>query len=237
MSQSQLPISSPSIITPDSPAFVSRRGVISTLGLATTALFAGSMNASAGLFGSGEGDVPVVKVKTTTPTSKTTSTTTSKPSQKIGGLDEEWVKLEGRNLNNYVTYINSLKLKNISAQDVISAHAKQRGNVWNRIPPRQWWSRMGYTLKVVDRVSSEMKVPVKEIVSAYRCPLYNSRCSGAKRQSWHQANVAVDVRFDTSARQVATAARSLRDRGLFKGGVGSYSSFTHIDTRGVNVNW
>lgn len=240
MSQSHSPIPSPSIITPDSSALINRRGVISTLGLATTALFAGSMNASAGLFGSGEGDVPVVKVKTTgtsTTTTKATSGKTSKPSQKIGGFDEEWVKLEGRNLNSYVTYINSLKLKNISAQDVISAHAKQRGSVWNRIPPRQWWSRMGYTLKVVDRVSLSMNVPVKEIVSAYRCPLYNSRCSGAKERSWHQANVAVDVKFDTSARQVATAARSLRDRGLFKGGVGSYSNFTHIDTRGANVNW
>lgn len=223
------PIQSPSIITPDSPAFVSRRGVISTLGLATTALFAGSMNASAGLFGSDKGDIPVVKVKATG--------STSTPSQKIGGFDEEWMKLEGRNIANYVAYLNTLKLKNISAQDVISAHAKQRGNVWNRLPPREWWKRMGYTLRVVDRVSSEMKVPVKEIVSAYRCPLYNARCSGAKKQSWHQANVAVDVRFDTSARQVTAAARNLRDRGLFKGGVGSYSSFTHIDTRGENVNW
>ncbi|MES2981787.1 MAG: D-Ala-D-Ala carboxypeptidase family metallohydrolase [Verrucomicrobiota bacterium] len=233
MSESQLPISPPSIITPDSPAFVSRRGVMSTLGLAGTALIAGSMNASAGLFGA---DIPVVKVRTTGNEVKTTGNA-AKPSQKIGGFDQEWVNLEGRNLTNYVAYINTLKLKNISAQDVISAHAKQRGQVWNRLPPRQWWTRMGYTLRVVDRISSEMRVPVKEVVSAYRCPQYNACCSGAKRQSWHQANVALDVKFDTSARQVTTAARSLRDRGLFKGGVGSYSSFTHIDTRGENVNW
>lgn len=225
------PIQSPSIITPKSAALISRRGVISTLGLATTALFAGSMNASAALFGSDD-DIPVVKVKTTT-----TTGTKSKPSQQIGGFDEEWVKLEGRNLNSYVTYINSLKLKNISAQDVISAHAKERGNIWNRLPPRKWWTRMGYTLKVVDRISSAMDVLVKEIVSAYRTPAYNSLCRGAKSHSWHQSNVAVDVRFDTSARQVTTTARSLRDRGLFKGGVGSYSSFTHIDTRGANMDW
>ncbi len=229
MSESPLPAPSPSILTPDSPAFVSRRGVISTLGLATTALFAGSINASAGLFGSSEGDIPVVKVKTTG--------NTTNPSQKIGGFDEEWVRLQGSNLNNYASYINSLKLKNISTQDVIGAHAKQRGEVWNRIPPRQWWKRMGYTLRVVDRISSAMNVPVEEIVSAYRCPLYNARCKGAKEQSWHQANVAIDVKFDASARQVTAAARSLRDRGLFKGGVGGYSNFTHIDTRGENVNW
>ncbi len=223
------PIQSPSIITPDSPDFVSRRGVISTLGLASAALFAGSMNASAALFGSDKDDVPVVKVKTIG--------NESKPSQKIGGFDPEWVKLEGRNLTNYVAYINSLKLKNITAQQVIEAHAKERDNVWNRLPPRQWWTRMGYTLRVVDRVSSEMKVPVKELVSAYRTPAYNARCRGAKSHSWHQSNVAVDVKFDTSARNVTASTRSLRDRGLFKGGVGSYSNFTHIDTRGENVNW
>lgn len=223
------PIQSPSIITPDSPDFVSRRGVISTLGLASAALFAGSMNASAALFGSDKDDVPVVKVKTIG--------NEAKPSQKIGGFDSEWIKLEGRNLTNYVAYINSLKLKNITAQQVIEAHAKERDNVWNRLPPRQWWTRMGYTLRVVDRVSSEMKVPVKELVSAYRTPAYNARCRGAKSHSWHQANVAVDVQFDTSASKVTTSTRSLRDRGLFKGGVGSYSNFTHIDTRGENVNW
>ena len=82
-----------------------------------------------------------------------------------------------------------------------------------------------------------MNVGVKEVVSAYRSPAYNARCAGAKRRSWHQANVAVDVKFHTGARNVTATARNLRDRGLFKGGVGSYSSFTHIDTRGQNVNW
>jgi hypothetical protein len=147
------------------------------------------------------------------------------------------VRLQGRNIKDYTHYLNSLKLRNISAQDVIAAHAKERGSVWNMLPPREWWTRMGYTLRVVDRISSEMRTPVKEIVSAYRTPAYNARCGGARTQSWHQANVAVDVQFDTSARNVTSATRSLRDRGLFKGGVGSYSSFTHIDTRGTNVNW
>lgn len=96
---------------------------------------------------------------------------------------------------------------------------------------------MGYTLRVVDRVSTAMNVPIHEIVSAYRSPSYNSRCQGAKTGSYHQVNVAVDVKFDTSARNVTRATRTLRDHGLFKGGVGSYSSFTHIDTRGTNVNW
>jgi hypothetical protein len=32
-------------------------------------------------------------------------------------------------------------------------------------------------------------------------------------------------------------ARNLRDRGLFKGGIGGYWNFTHIDSRGENMDW
>jgi len=219
----------PQILASPSDSFTSRRKVIGTLGLASTALCASSVSASAGWF-SKKDDIPVVEVRST-------SRSVSAPSQQIGGFPDEWVRLQGRNLGIYTQYLNSLKLKNISAQDVIAAHAKERGGVWNSLPPRQWWTRMGYTLRVADRVSSAMNVPVKEIVSAYRCPKYNARCAGAKTGSYHQANVAIDVQFETSARNVTHAARSLRDRGLFKGGVGSYRSFTHIDTRGTNVNW
>ena len=221
--------------TTSSDSLTSRRNVIGTLGVATAALCASTGTASAMWKWGGHDDVPVVKVKTIPSDARVGKAST--PSRNVGGFPEEWVRLQGRNLKDYTNYLNSLKLRNISAQDVISAHAKERGSVWNTLPPREWWTRMGYTLRVIDRISSEMRTPVKEIVSAYRSPQYNSRCEGAKSHSWHQANVAVDVQFDTSARNVTSATRSLRDRGLFKGGVGSYSSFTHIDTRGTNVNW
>lgn len=218
-----------------SESFISRRRVIGTLSLATTALYATTGSANASWFGNKKGELPVVKVKSVP--SDARFGRSAAPSKNIGGFPEEWVRLQGRNLNDYANYLNSLKMRNISAQQVIDAHAKERRSVWNMLPPRHWWTRMGYTLRVVDRVSSEMRVPVKEIISAYRSPAYNARCGGARRRSWHQANVAVDVQFDTTARNVTNATRCLRDRGLFKGGVGSYSSFTHIDTRGRNVNW
>jgi hypothetical protein len=207
-------------------SMVTRRSVIGKLGLATTALCASSVTANAGWFGKKD---PLPKVKVRTEAGKYVET--------VGGFPPEWLEREGGNVQAYAKYINSLKLKNISAQQVISAHAKKRGSTWNCLPPKQWWTRMGYTLRVVDAVSTSMKVGVKEIVSAYRCPEYNARCSGAKSHSYHQANVAVDVQFYTSARNVTATARNLRDRGLYNGGVGSYSSFTHIDTRGQNVNW
>lgn len=235
MIDSKGPTSSPiPILANSSDTFINRRKVIGTLALAGTALCASSIQASAGWFGKKD-ELPIVKVRTLAGDSQISRR--SAPSKNIGGFPEEWVRMQGGNLGDYAAYLNTLRMRNISAQDVIAAHAKKRGSVWNTLPPRQWWTRMGYTLRVVDRISSEMGVPVKEIVSAYRRPEYNARCSGAKSHSWHQANVALDVQFQTSARNVTSTARSLRDRGLFKGGVGSYSSFTHIDTRGSNVNW
>ncbi|MFK7850890.1 MAG: D-Ala-D-Ala carboxypeptidase family metallohydrolase [Akkermansiaceae bacterium] len=216
------------ILSPVTESFTSRRKVIGTIGLASTAFCASTLQSSAWFWKKND-DIPVVKVNS--------SGRTVRASNTVGELPDEWVRLQGRNLKGYSSYIKSLRLKNISTHTVIAAHAKQRGSVWNSLPPKNWWKRMGYTLKVVDRVSATMGVPVKEIVSAYRSPQYNARCAGAKRKSWHQANVAVDVKFHTSPRTATATARSLRDRGLFKGGIGSYSSFTHIDTRGVNVNW
>lgn len=215
-------------ISTDSSLKVGRREVISKLSMFSTAFIASSLDSDAAWFGKSKTEnLPSVNVRTVG----------RRPSQQIGGFPENWARLQGRNLNDYANYLRSLKLKNIEPQSVLMAHAKQRGIVWNMLPPKQYWTRMGYTLRVVDRISSEMKTPVSEIVSAYRSPKYNARCWGAKKHSWHLANVAVDVKFDTSPRNVATATRTLRDRGLFKGGVGRYYSFTHIDTRGQNVNW
>jgi hypothetical protein len=140
-------------------------------------------------------------------------------------------------LPEYARYLRGLNLKSISPQQVIEAHAKNKGSIWNSLPPKKWWTRMGYTLRVADRIALEMNIKDAEIVSAYRCPAYNAHCEGAKAGSWHQANVAVDVRFPVRPSKVTAAARNLRDRGLFKGGVGGYWNFTHIDSRGENMDW
>ena len=49
---------------------------------------------------------------------------------------------------------------------------------------------------------------------------------------------AVDVSFaDTRPSSVTRTSRELRKLGLFRGGVGGYRNFTHIDARGFNVDW
>ena len=152
-------------------------------------------------------------------------------------LPEEWLERHGKNAGEYFRYLNALKLKRINAAQVLEAHAKEKGGVWNSIPPRASWRRMGYTLRVAERIAQEMNVSEVEIISAYRSPDYNSRCRGARTHSWHQHNIAVDVKFPMRASKVTAMARQLRDEGLFRGGVGGYWNFTHIDARGQNINW
>ena len=151
-------------------------------------------------------------------------------------LPDEWEAVHGRMAHDYLRYLNGLGLRRVNASQVLASHAKQRGTVWNSLPPKAWWRRMGYTLKVVERIAMEMNVAQVEVISAYRSPAYNAR-SGGKTGSWHQANVAVDVRFPVRARQVTATARELRNLGLFRGGVGGYWNFTHIDCRGSNIDW
>jgi len=209
---------------------VGRRNVLGTLGMAGIGLAVTATQASAGFTFGG----PKTTVSTVA-TSKATAPATA--GLDLSHLPAEWLQKQGSLVQDYAKYLNSLKFKHLTTRQVIEAHAKERGGVWNNLPPKQWWTRMGYTLRVVDRIAVELNSPVEEVVSAYRCPIYNAHCEGAKAGSWHQANVAVDVRFPMSPYKVTAVSRNLRDRGLFKGGVGSYPTFTHIDTRGTNINW
>lgn len=213
---------------------IHRRGVLGALGLAGLGMLASTTAASA--FTSlkkDEASVPKVSV----PTSAASAARQNGQIAALPDLPEEWSERYGASVPEYLRYLNTLKLQRVCPKQVIEAHAKSKGPIWNTLPPKSWWTRMGYTLRVVDRIALMMDVKEVEVVSAYRCPAYNARCPGAKAGSWHQANVAADVKFPMRASQVTAAARNFRDRGLFKGGIGGYWNFTHIDTRGENINW
>ena len=96
---------------------------------------------------------------------------------------------------------------------------------------------MSETLRVADEISVRLGTSVKIVTSAFRSPSYNARCPGAKPNSCHKQNFALDLSFHASTHSVARAARNIREEGKFRGGVGRYSSFTHVDTRGYNVDW
>jgi hypothetical protein len=167
--------------------------------------------------------------------------------QKFGFIDKlklphEWLVANGNLAAEYFRYLSSLKLKNISAAQVIEAHAIENGGVWNCIPPKMSWRRMGYTLRVVERIAQYMGVDQVNIIVAYRSPEYNKQCVRSDcgfdgQHSWHQENIAVDFNFPgISPDKVTMMAKQLRDEGLFRGAVGQHGNYTHLDARGKNID-
>jgi hypothetical protein len=211
---------------------IARRRILGTLGLTGLGMLVATTTSRA----ASPGKISA-SPKVSVPTSSGNTSHQTLPFSPVPELPEAWAAQNGALAAEYLRYLTGLNLKFVCARQVMETHAKQHGSVWNSLPPKQWWNRMGYVLKVVDRIALEMNVNQVEVISAYRSPAYNATCPGAKCGSWHQANVAADVKFPVPASKVTATARELRDLGLFRGGVGGYWNFTHIDARGQNVNW
>ena len=142
----------------------------------------------------------------------------------------------------YCDYIDSLGLEHISGKEMIdysrrTRYSKSSGRyVAAGIPPKTKWRNLPETLFLVDAVRRYYGKPVT-ITSAYRCPAYNKLCGGAT-QSWHMQGYAIDfVIKGISPKLVRNLLLKWRQAGEFKGGLGRYSTFTHVDTRGYNATW
>lgn len=108
----------------------------------------------------------------------------------------------------------------------------------NNKPPESLWENMRATAKIMDHFRLLIGSPVR-IVNAYRSPRYNRSIGGAKA-SQHLKFNALDFVVDGNSRPTdwADLLGSMRDdQNLFKGGIGRYATFVHIDTRGSNANW
>ena len=193
-----------------------RRNFIKTAGLTTSGVLIGTPSVGGGFFNDLFGNYSKDEVK---------------------GLPKDWLEHAGVYVYQYGNFILGLKLRHITPRMVMAPHFKSRRGTHNSLPPKKLWKKIGPTLKVIDKLCDEIGLPVKEIVSAYRSPEYNKAVRG-KSRSYHMSNQALDVTFcKTSPWRVAKAAKQLRDRRVFSGGIGRYRGFVHIDTRGVNVDW
>ena len=137
----------------------------------------------------------------------------------------------------YADYIAGLNLRHIKPHELIRAHRRERNGVKNGVPPRRLWKNMAPTLKAADELRERLGVPLNYITSAYRSPAYNRQCPGAATRSYHTRNMATDLVFACSPREAFVEAQKMRKEGFFKGGLGVYNSFLHIDTRGRNATW
>lgn len=86
---------------------------------------------------------------------------------------------------------------------------------------------------VLEAIRTHFGKPVV-VTSGYRTPEYNAKVGGAAK-SRHMLGIAADIQISgVKPADVATYARTLMPT---YGGIGIYSTFTHIDIRSDIANW
>jgi hypothetical protein len=152
------------------------------------------------------------------------------------GMPQTGIALDDPEAGAYGIFLATANLKNISVPLILKPHGNRHGRVQNCLPPKTLWKNILPTLRVADKVAGEMGERII-LRSIYRSPEYNASCPGAAKWSQHLTNRAIDFEMQSSPQTVAKVVRGLRDKGAFRGGVGVYRSFVHIDTRGHNADW
>lgn len=147
------------------------------------------------------------------------------------------------NSTNFEAHIESLGLKNFKPYEFFvkgasNSNPNSPAFGLNTDPPEKIWSNIDATAKVLDELRNRLGRPIITL-SVYRSPAYNSAIGGAG-QSQHVEFRAIDFAVQGSPvgpMQWASALRDMRTGGFFKGGIGTYSTFVHVDTRGSNADW
>jgi uncharacterized protein YcbK (DUF882 family) len=119
-----------------------------------------------------------------------------------------------------------------SAGEVLFLGASNATLKLNTEPPESLWPNIVPTLKVLDMAREQ--VGRISLISIYRNLAYN-RAVGGSPGSIHMRFAAADARpLDAEPRDLYRVIMNLRGEGAFRGGVGRYPKFVHVDTRGEN---
>jgi len=130
--------------------------------------------------------------------------------------------------------LDKRKIKYFNANEVFFKGASDARLKLNTEPPKELWNNMWKTIEVADKARHKLGKPLK-IASAYRSPKYNKAVGGAPK-SHHVRFNALDLRTSSPV-TLHKILKEMRARGEFKGGIGLYKTFVHLDTRGTNADW
>lgn len=150
------------------------------------------------------------------------STPKRKSEKKLTGAKADFQKL-----------LDEAGIKYFTADEVFFRGARDAKLQLNSDPPRALWPSLLAVTKVADEARHRLGRPLR-INSAYRSPAYNRAISGAK-YSQHTQGGALDL--SGSPATLHRILKEMRAEGLFRGGIGRYKTFTHVDVRGKNADW
>lgn len=143
-------------------------------------------------------------------------------------------------------FIDDLGLRHFKGAEIAAYGRRERDGVRNSVPAQSLWPNIIHTLVVADEIRERLGSPLT-VTSAYRSPAYNAAVGG-ERGSYHMRFMALDLAPAVAkVSAVAALARALRgkkfkvpgtnDTFIWRGGIGVYPAFAHIDTRGYDANW
>ena len=125
-------------------------------------------------------------------------------------------------------------VKHFTAREFFYRGASDERLRLNTDPPAELWPNMEDTAKAMEEARKRLKAPIR-ISSAYRSPAYNKRIGGVPN-SMHVEFNACDLVTERPAK-LYLVLLEMRREGLFRGGLGLYRSFVHVDSRGHNATW
>ncbi|GLK80866.1 D-Ala-D-Ala carboxypeptidase family metallohydrolase [Methylopila turkensis] len=140
-------------------------------------------------------------------------------------------------------HIAALGLKHFKAYEFRvkgASHGNPKSAAYglNTDPPAALYGHIDKTARVLDELRERLGRPIT-LSSVYRSKAYNKAIGGAADSSHLRFN-AVDfavVGSPFGPAHWAAALREMRSAGLFSGGIGTYSTFVHVDTRGSDADW
>lgn len=107
----------------------------------------------------------------------------------------------------------------------------------NALPARSLWPNIRGLAVALDEIRRRLGAPVR-LTSVYRNQAYNDCLPGSATRSQHLNFKAADFQCATGTPDLwSETAKGVRADGFFTGGIGVYSTFVHVDTRGENVAW
>lgn len=128
-------------------------------------------------------------------------------------------------------------MKHFSADEFLIKGVAHGVNGLNTDPPAQLWPNVIPLARLLDQLRARLGKPIT-FNSVYRSPAYNKAISGAGA-SLHMEFKAADfiVHGLGGPADWAATLRAMRDAGTFRGGIGTYDGFVHVDVRGVNKDF